>query len=438
MPFADTPEDVRHALRRLTFGETPGQMESVRAQGLRAWLEAQLAPASGEDPARVAVRAAYPLAFAAPLEARFGTQDESTESMADPSASEMPAPTPESRRQDVIRDAQMAMLLRQATTERQVEEVLVEFWANHFHVGIQKGPCAFLTADYVEHAIRPHVFGRFEEMLLAVAHHPAMLVYLDNATSSTPRATAQGVRGGLNENYGRELLELHTLGVDGGYTQDDVREAARVLTGWGEADLGFTFRAAWHDAGEKRVLGHLFPAGGGEDEGVALLRMLAAHPSTARFLARKLLQRFVTDAPSDAQIERLARVFRESGGDLREVTRALLFGPDFWAAENRGQKVRSGLEFFLAALRGTGSTLEGPEALRALRRLGEAPFATLVPTGYPETADRWADPGRLSTRWSIAYQLANDNLPGVRTVLPGGLSPDALARWLAAPEFQRQ
>lgn len=435
IPIASTPEEVHHALARLTFGELPGQAERLGGAGLEGWLREQFEAARAPDVSRAEAAARYPLAFEPPLTVRFGAPD----AMMDTPEDEPPvAATPAERRGRAIVDTQLATLLQQATSERQLDEVLVDFWSNHFNVTVKKGPCAFVTANYVETAIRPRIRGRFEDMLVAVAQHPAMLVYLDNAQSSTERPGAHGEHGGLNENYARELLELHTLGVDGGYTQVDVREAARVLTGWGEAELAFTFRAAWHDPGEKTVLGHHFEAGRGADEGLELLHLLARHPSTARFIARKLLQRFVSDTPTDEAVARIAAVFTATEGDLREVTRAVIFGPEFWSPANRGTKLRSGLEFFLAAIRSTGAVIEGPEAIRALDRLGQAPFGNPIPTGYPEVAAAWADPGVMTTRWAIGYQLANNNLPGVAYARPPALSADDVARVLTAPEFQTQ
>ncbi|HEY3234574.1 MAG TPA: DUF1800 domain-containing protein, partial [Polyangiaceae bacterium] len=312
-------------------------------------------------------------------------------------------------------------IVRQVASQRQVQEVMADFWLNHFNVFARKGLVKLYAADYVERAIRPNALGRFEDLLVATARHPAMLLYLDNAKSSAPpppgSPAARQHRRGITENYARELLELHTLGVDGGYTQNDVIEVARVLTGWSvsgpeEGDLGYKFRERLHDRGEKIVLGQTYPAGGGEDEGLRLLHQLAEHPSTARHLARKLCERFVADRPPASCVESAARAYLGSNGDIRVTLRAIEESPEFW--ENRGNKLKSPLRFVVSALRSVGAKLEPTTHLsNALNRLGQGLLLEPVPTGYPETAEEWASAGSALARMHFATLLGTGRLPGV-------------------------
>jgi uncharacterized protein (DUF1800 family) len=326
-----------------------------------------------------------------------------------------------------------AKLVRAVYSERQLEEVMTDFWFNHFNVFLGKGPVRWLAGDYERTAIRPHVFGKFEEMLLAVASHPAMLVYLDNWTSSAEAPPGQmrpgvgmpqgGRRRGINENFARELLELHTLGVDGGYTQQDVIAVARAFTGWtltrpggrGEGEFAFIFRPAMHDRGEKVILGQRFPAGRGVEEGREVLRLLARHPSTARHIARKLAERFVSDAPPPALVDTLAAVFLRSGGDLREVTRTLFTAEAFYDPAVRGGRIKRPFELVASALRATGAEVGAvPPLLQMLRTLGHLPYQESAPTGYPARKEEWVNSGALLNRMNFGLALAAGQLRGVR------------------------
>jgi uncharacterized protein (DUF1800 family) len=448
---AGIPNDaasIEHALNRLAFGPRPGDVEKVRQMGLAAWIERQLDPAGIDDAAaerRLPPLPEPPREPGSPTEIRrFGRQ--SVEALG------------------------AAKVLRAVYSERQLAEVLTDFWFNHFNVFAGKGRTGLYLAEYERGAIRPHVLGRFRDLLGATAKSPAMLVYLDNWLSVdaeaaerllagqqrraarrggavTPSAPpAQARRRGLNENYARELLELHTLGVDGGYTQQDIIEVARAFTGWTlagpgrgalqavagaggralPADMldaagGFRFQRALHDDRAKIVLGHELQAGGGIEDGERVLDILAAHPSTARHIAGKLARRFVSETPPDSLVARAAARFRDTGGQLRDVVRVIVTSPEFFAADVRRSQIKTPLEFVTSALRATGrEPSDARPALRALQQLGMAPYMCQPPTGYDDASDAWVSAGALVARMNIAQQLAG---------------PQAAA--IGGPEFQK-
>jgi uncharacterized protein (DUF1800 family) len=309
-----------------------------------------------------------------------------------------------------------AKLLRAIYSNRQLEEVLVDFWLNHFNVFSGKGPVRTLLTSYERDAIRPYVFGRFRDMLLATARHPAMLFYLDNWLSRAP--SDEDPVAGLNENYGRELLELHTLGVDGGYTQDDVVNVARVFTGWTihepERVGEFFFDPAMHDREEKTVLGLTLPRGGGEDEGVRVIDMLAAHPSTARFIARKLAQRFVADEPPPALVDRMAATFSRTNGDLRAVMETLFLSGEFLSDGAWQAKVKSPLEMVVSSLRALNADVTDtvPIAQR-IADLGQPLYGKSEPTGYANTSGGWVSAAGLLGRMNLASALVSGQVHGV-------------------------
>jgi uncharacterized protein (DUF1800 family) len=319
-------------------------------------------------------------------------------------------------------------ILRAAESERQLNEVMVDFWMNHFNVFAAKGLDLFLIGSYERDAIRPRMWGRFEDLLMATAKSPAMLWYLDNARSR---------RGAINENYAREIMELHTLGVDGGYTQSDVTELARVFTGWSLDRNGrFAFRRALHDTGEKTVLGHRFASGGGIEEGETMIRILARHPSTARFIATKLCQRLVSDTPPPSLVDRVANRFRATNGDLRETVKAVIDSREFWDEKNYRAKVKSPFEYTISAIRAAGATIDNPVPIaRELRRIGEPLYFAQPPTGYSDKSEAWSSDGALVARLNFITALAANKMPGVHV---NASDPDALARTLGAPEFQKQ
>ncbi|MCC6903132.1 MAG: DUF1800 domain-containing protein [Polyangiaceae bacterium] len=431
--------DAHHLLGRFAFGPRPGEAEKVAAAGVGAWLDAQLA----QRPPQPELDAAL-----APYRRSLETPQALLERwLGDDWDEEGPAVQKQVRKKAKghIEEIALAEVTRHILSERQVEEVMVDFWTNHFNVFAKKGVVRLFAGDFIERALRPHALGRFEDLLVATARHPAMLVYLDNAKSRVERQTPSGdKRGGLNENYARELLELHTLGVDGGYTQADVEGAARVLTGWsvrrpGEGGVGFLFRSAGHDRSEKTVLGQRFAAGGGEEEGRALLALLAKHPSTARHLAKKLCARFVSDDPPAACVDAAAKTFRDTEGDLARVVRSIAEHASFWAPDVRGKKLKSPLELVVSSARALGATPDGTHALaRVLERMGEPILLESVPTGHPEAESEWVSTSGLLSRMSYASMLAAGKLPGLSLELARtfpdaghGLVPRANALLLA-------
>jgi uncharacterized protein (DUF1800 family) len=314
-------------------------------------------------------------------------------------------------------------LYRALYSNRQLQEVLVDFWMNHFNVFNGKGPDRVLLTSFERDAIRPYVFGRFKDMLLATARHPAMLYYLDNWQSQVPRddlPVPSGVRRpGLNENYGRELMELHTLGVDGGYTQDDVIAVARAFSGWTIFDTQrfaeFQFNPAWHDRKEKIVLGHTIPAMGAEQDGLQVIDILVHHPSTARFISKKLAQRFVADDPPKALVDRMAATFTETDGDLRAVLKTLFASPEFRSEGAFRSKVKSPLELVVSAVRALDADAADVTALaQRIADLGQPLYGKLEPTGYPNTGEAWTNTASLLGRMNFATALAAGQVPGVK------------------------
>jgi uncharacterized protein (DUF1800 family) len=335
------------------------------------------------------------------------------------------------------------------TSDRPFVERLVAFWSNHLCVSTgAKILVAPLAGSYERDVIRAHVLGRFEDMVLASAKHPAMLTYLDNFQSIGPtsrgaragqRGNGNGQRRGLNENYAREIMELHTLGVDGGYTQKDVTEVARCFTGWtisrlrqGEPEFAFVSRI--HDRGDKVVLGHRIK-GGGQDEGRQVIHLLATHPSTARFIATKLARRFVADEPPAAIVDRAAETFRRTDGNIREVVRAIVASPEFFAASVQSAKVKTPLEFVASALRASGAEVTDARDLgRRLAAMGMPLYLQQPPTGYKDTADAWVSTSGTLARLNLALDLAGGRVRGVTMADASG----ALATRLGSPEFQRR
>jgi uncharacterized protein (DUF1800 family) len=382
-------QKVIHALNRLAFGPRPGDVEAVKQMGLNPWIEAQL-------------------------------HSSATGAAADPS----PGPT-------VYQDLSQGKLLRAIQSDRQLEEVLTDFWYNHFNVFFDKGADRFLVAAYERDVIRPHVLGRFKDLLLATAESPAMLFYLDNWQSA-----ATGRRG-LNENYGRELLELHTLGVDGGYTQQDVTEVARCFTGWTIRDprgsAEFEFNARMHDDGEKHVLGVTMPAGGGRNDGLRVIDILAHSRATAHSISKSLAMRFVSDDPPESLIQRMTKRFIETDGDLREVMRAMIYSPEFWDAANFLSKIKSPLELVASALRSLNTDVGNGFALVNLfNQMGEPLYRKREPTGYSNRGADWMNSATLLARMNFAVALTQGKIPGVT------VDAATVGLMLGSPEFQRR
>jgi uncharacterized protein (DUF1800 family) len=325
-----------------------------------------------------------------------------------------------------------------------LEEVLVDFWYNHFNVFLEKGADRYLVTAYERDAIRPHVLGKFEDLLRATAQSPAMLFYLDNWESMAAQSAAQPPAGkrrqrGLNENYGRELLELHTLGVDGGYTQKDVTEAARCFTGWTirqpQRVAEFEFNPRMHDDGEKTVLGVRIPAGGGIDDGFQVLHLLAHHPSTARFISRKLAMRFVADDPPETLVNRMAATFLKKDGDLRAVLKTMFDSPEFWSRGAYRAKMKSPLEMVASSLRAVDAQVDFAFGLNnQLNQLGEPLYRKAEPTGYSNSGQEWLNSAGLLARMNFSIALVNNKVPGVK--VDSARSSEGVT--LGSPDFQKK
>ena len=319
-------------------------------------------------------------------------------------------------------------LYRAVYSNRQLEEVLVDFWMNHFNVFNGKGQDRMLLTSYERDAIRPHVLGRFKDLLLATARHPAMLFYLDNWQSQSPRDDFPAFappgappprRPGLNENYGRELMELHTLGVNGGYTQEDVIAVARAFTGWTIYDLNkyaeYQFNPGSHDRKEKVVLGHTLPAGRGEQDGLDVIDILAHHPSTAKFISRKLAQRFVADDPPQTLVDRMADTFAKTDGDLRAVLQTMFSSVEFLSDGAWQAKVKSPLEMVVSSVRTLNADVSDTFSLaQQIADLGEPLYGKIEPTGYPNTGEAWTNTAGILGRINFANALTSGQLPGVK------------------------
>ena len=460
-----TPRDSAfHALNRLAYGPRPGDVPRVAADGVMRWIDRQLAPERIDDD-RLAERErqfqilAYGRADLAAMytEAQRERRERELAAAGDTMADQAASPIAQRGRRLAGEFADLA-IVRAALSERQLYEVMVDFWTNHFNVYVAKGADRFFTPDYIEHTIRPRAMGKFEDLLIATARSPAMLFYLDNWESVAPgsvppaglRIRARPIFGrrpglfdptrdparqdsvrrralermpkGINENYARELLELHTLGVDGGYTQQDVIDVARIFTGWSierpQQAGDFQFHDWAHDRREKRVLGVRFEGGHDMDEGIRLLKLLAGHPATMHHVSRQLCERFVNDDPPDGCVDDAVAAWKRSNGDIREVLRAIFHGPDFWAAENVRAKVKTPLEFVVSAARAVLAQPDtSPRLAQVVARLGEPLYLHVAPDGYPEREAAWVNSGALLDRMNAAVALAAGKLQGVTVVL---------------------
>jgi uncharacterized protein (DUF1800 family) len=493
-------EKASHVLNRLGYGPRAGEIEAVATLGAENWIRLQLDPAKIPDPAAERAVAqltklqipSTELVAAYQREIRQRTQAQTAKAKAE--AETKGAPTTSSATSmnvsedrllvaQALGELQHAKLARAVFSERQLEQVLVDFWFNHFNVDARKQQVRATVVGYEQESIRPHVFGNFRDLLGATARSPAMLVYLDNwrstrtyttgeietamaarireATvgSTSPGVAPQPEKRGLNENYGRELLELHTLGVDGGYTQNDVQEVARAFTGWtiNPRNGTFLFRDLWHDSGPKKIMAVNY-ASAGVKEGDKILDMLATHPATARHLATKLCQRFVADSPLPDLVERVAQAFLKSKGNLRATYQALFLSPGFFSPQYFGAKTKSPFEFVVSCLRATGASFVavenwpghiplraveagatlgvGGERLANLKHkttvlhlldMGQPLYAWGPPTGFPENSSTWISSGALVARLNFALALTGGQVADARInarPLVAGSSPD--------------
>jgi uncharacterized protein (DUF1800 family) len=480
-------QQILHALDRLTFGPRPGDVAAVKKLGLKKWIDMQLHPEQiVENPELErrlqpleSLRLTQAEAFAAYPPKPKAASDQPAEpgasldslltpeqlrivrngslaarkallaSLPDSKLDDLvtalpqnlrnqllPSAGPELRRklmlannpqQAVGADLAEGKLFRAIYGNRQLEEVLTDFWYNHFNVDLNKGADRFLVPTYERDTIRPHVLGKFRDLLEATATSPAMLFYLDNFQSvASQNNTAQQKNAkqkqntrGLNENYARELMELHTLGVDGGYTQQDVTEVARCFTGWtidpANKGSGFTFNDRTHDKGEKHVLGGTIPAGGGMEDGEKVLDILARHPSTARFISRELAQRFVADDPPPMLVDRMAKTFEESDGDIRAVLTSMIAAPEFFSHGAYRAKIKSPFEMIVSAVRASGARVDYAMPLaNQLNTWGEPLYRKVEPTGYSNAGAEWVNSSALLDRMNFGMQLGQNKFQGLQ------------------------
>jgi uncharacterized protein (DUF1800 family) len=495
-------QHIVHVLNRLGFGARPGDVERVKSMGLENYINQQLSPEKipdtlaenkvkdlgtlnmttaelyekfpqpGQLLRQLKTRGMLPADLAEARENRVKDGANQT-----PPGAGNPLDNEKYRQvlmeyyrdnglqrpQRIIAELQASRILRAVYSQRQLQEVMVDFWTNHFNVFSNKGADRWLLPAYDRDTIRPHAMSKFSTLLQATAQSPAMLFYLDNFQSVSPnapqrlRAPQQQQRRGINENYARELMELHTLGVDGGYTQKDVQEVARCFTGWtifqprgggaavnalmgeaGRRNAGtFFFNARVHDDGEKTVLGHKIPAGGGMKDGLMVLDILAHHPSTAKFIATKLVRHFVADNPPASLVDRVAAVFTKSDGDIRETLKAIFFSSEFNSREAYRAKIKRPFELVVSAIRTLGAdTNGGPATHQWIARMGEPLYGFQTPNGYSDAAESWVNTSGLLERMNFGIALANNQVQGTRVDL-GKLTIDESLKMILAGEISQ-
>ncbi len=487
-PTLTEDQKIFHLLNRLGYGPRPSDLERVRRMGIEKYVEQQLHPETISDTAveaKLADLATLRMSTGELLAAYPPPNQEQGKRLQEMrEAKEMeaqlekdagvayPAPGGANTREDmpmrrearegmmngprrVIGELAQAKLLRAVYSERQLHELTVDFWENHFNVFAGKGADRWLVTSYDRDVIRPHALGNFKDLLVATAKSPAMLFYLDNWMSTRadfkpeepaaagrrrpgrfgrtfplPRPQQQQNvrhgprlnRGGLNENYARELMELHTLGVNGGYTQQDVGEVARCFTGWTirapRREAEFYFHERMHDPGVKHVLGQKIHEGGMKD-GLKVLDILAHHPSTAKFISTKLARRFVSDDPPPALVERMAKTFQKTEGDIRKVLETMFLSPEFWSPESHRAKIKRPLELVASSVRAVGAdiTNDAPGLLFWIARMGEPLFLCQPPTGYSDLSSTWVNTGALLERMNFATALVAGRIRGAKVSL---------------------
>jgi uncharacterized protein (DUF1800 family) len=428
-----------HLLSRFTYGATPGQVDEVTRMGLEKWFEQQLAADLPEDTLDAQLAPFDALKLSNEEIAKTYPKNGQVIRMAvqEGIVDKDSVKTDKKAYKDIIKDYRekkgfkpenelfrqlyCQKILRAAYAQNQLREVMTDFWFNHFNVSVTKNDCAQFIPVYERDVIRPGALGKFGDLLKATAQSPAMLYYLDNFSSSGPmdemrpmaRTVARKAQG-LNENYARELMELHTMGVDGGYTQQDVTQAARVLTGWTVRENEYQFTPRRHDEGEKTVLGKHFGPGGGEDEGLQLLDMLAHHPSTAHFICRKIAVRFVNDDPPAALVDRMAKTFADKNGDIRKVLLTMVYSPEFWNTQAIREKTKSPFELAIGAVRSLHARIAQPMPLyNWITRMGEKMYCYQAPTGFPDKGQYWINTGSLLSRMNFGLALATGRIPGL-------------------------
>jgi uncharacterized protein (DUF1800 family) len=417
---------VVHLLNRAAFGPTLDELRYVKTVGIERYIAEQLDPESIPEP----IELRWQLAQLDTLKLNPVQLRHLYGPIRVPRGFKL-SPELEKARSErvrvILRDAREARIFRAVLSRRQLQEVMVDFWFNHFNVFSGKGLADIWIGSYEQQTIRPFVLGRFRDLLFATAKHPAMLVYLDNSMSSAPGSPgAQGNKTGLNENFAREVMELHTLGADGGYTQEDVVTLARILTGWGInspdarefPEHAAVFEGARHDYGAKVFLGHPLKSRG-KAEGEEALDMLARSPATARHISRKLAQYFVADDPSPDLVERLAARFLETDGNIRELLKTIFASREFW--ESSGRKYKTPYQFLISAVRAAGVPFANPRPLLGMMdQLGMPLYGCLTPDGYKNTEEAWLSPDATTRRIGFATALARGAV-----VTPAGHPADA-------------
>ena len=442
-PRLTARDSAFHALNRLAYGARPGQADSVARVGVMRWIDQQLDPERIPDQHLAERERQFKILDydRGDLATRYRDAQRERQRMqremaASGDTTRMQGAGPMREFRELGGELQQLAIVRAAVSERQLREVMVDFWTNHFNVFVGKGADRFLLPSYIEETIRPRALGRFEDLLIATAQSPAMLFYLDNAQSvapgsAPPRQSLSPFRRprfgrnempqdrqrrmptGINENYVRELLELHTLGVDGGYTQQDIIAVARIFTGWSierpEQGAGFVFRDWAHDRGTKHVFGMTFQDDG-KTEGIRLLKYLAMSHATMHHVSAKLCARFVADEPPDGCVDAAVAAWQRTGGDIRAVLRAIFTSPDFWAPQAVSNKVKTPFEFVVSAVRAAGVEPDDtPRLAQLVARLGEPLYQQPAPTGYAETESHWVNSGALLARMNAAMMIAKQS-----------------------------
>jgi uncharacterized protein (DUF1800 family) len=477
-----------HLLSRFTYGAKSGDVDAVIKEGLEKWfqrqldgglpdkqLESMLEPYKDINLSNEEVENKYPRQ---PKVLRMAIKDgfinkdsvgKGDQKVYRKQLQDYRESKGFGQEQELLRQFINQKVLRATYTTNQLHELLTDFWFNHFNVSLTKNQCAAYVPAFERDVIRPNVTGKFSTLLMATAKSPAMLIYLDNYSSSGKPVANIGMEGmqmdmpgvkpqkakaiqakkqggGLNENYAREVMELHTLGVDGGYNQNDVTQAARVLTGWTIAPLGedgaygaaykkviekigeenlkkngfvkdgdFLFVPTRHDNGEKTVLGKKFVSGGGYDEGVELLSMLAHHNATAKFISKKLATRFVNDQPDPKLVNKMAKTFLSSDGDIKQVLLTMVSAPEFWSATSLREKTKSPFELAISAVRSLDAQVTQPYQLyNWITKMGQKMYYYQAPTGFPDRGQYWINTGALLNRMNFGLALAAQRIPGVK------------------------
>ena len=462
LPSRDEPRELavdqqaKHALDRLTYGARPGEALAVTREGLDRWLVRQLTPENWPDHTGDSALAGFSV-IAMPVKAlvdaspqqdvfvrrrrvELGLAANATYSMSADDSLRYKAMNDLGNRR--VQEILGAKMMRAVMSEHQLQEVMTDFWENHFSVFRGKMPTQFTLLEYDRDVIRPRALGKFRDLLGAVAHSSAMLYYLDNASSNADsahltlaawrnlakartatdslriRTAALKRRGGLNENYGRELMELHTLGVDGGYTQADVISVARALTGWTlqspREGGGFVFNANAHDAEPKLVLGHVLPAGRAEEDGEDVLDIVARQPATARFIATKLVRHFVADTAPPALVQRAADAFTSTDGDIRQVLAVIVSSPEFYSKASMRSKVKTPYELVASTYRVLQAHPDtAGRSVQLAATLGQPLYGHLTPDGWPDDAESWMNTGAVLSRINFGSNVAAGRVIGI-------------------------